>query len=179
MRRLTVEDASDRFAGWFEQAEVREALNLPAQSKTKAQICDYILTFDQETNYLVGIFDKANDLLVSIITIRIDWRLRRFLANTVVGEAEYRNRGVLSEISRPWRDFFFETLDLHVMTATALATNKPIAGYLAKTGWTLVRTLKGHTRRHSDGAMIDLCLYQLTRDAWRDWKATHPGQQSG
>ncbi|MCE9521865.1 MAG: GNAT family N-acetyltransferase [Alphaproteobacteria bacterium] len=174
MRTLTLSDASERFAAWFDQVDVREALNLPARAMSKAEIAAYISRFDQRTNFLVGIFDKTNDLLVAIITIQIDWKSSRFLANTVVGEADYRHRGVLLEIARPWRDYFFETLDLQFMAATALASNGPIIRYLAKTGWTLVRTLKNHTRRNSDGAMIDLCLYQLTRDDWRAWKAANP-----
>lgn len=174
MRTLTPDDASDRFAAWFSQTDVRNALNLPEQNKTKADIVTYIKGFDQRSNLLLGFFDKANDLLVGFITVQIDWRIGRYLANTVVGEASYRSKGMMLEITLPFREYFFETLGLNVMTATALATNKPIIAYFAKTGWTLNQTLQAHTKSHADGTMIDLHLYSITREAWRAWKAANP-----
>ena len=45
---------------------------------------------------------------------------------------------------------------------------------LESTGWTLVQVLKNHQRSHTDGSMIDLYLYKLTREAWADWRRAHP-----
>lgn len=174
MRTLTTDDASDRFAAWFSQDEVRSALNLPGQNRTKGEIVDYINAFDQRSNILLGIFDKANDLLVGLLAVQIDWEIERYLASTVVGEAAYRSKGVMLEITLPFREYFFETLGLKILTATALATNKAIIAYLVKTGWTLNQSLKAHTKSYADGTMIDLHFYSITRDAWRAWKAANP-----
>ncbi len=174
VRTMTVDDASDSWAAWFDQAEVRAGLNLGNGRKSKADMVAYVRTFDQTSNILLGIFDRSNDLLVGILTVQVDWRIGRYLANTVVGDAAYRHRGVMLEITPPFRDYFFETLGLKVMTATALATNKPIIGYLKKTGWTLNQTLKNHTRSATDGTAVDLHLYSITRDAWNAWKAANP-----
>ena len=174
IRTLTTDDASDRFASWFAQADIRQSLNLPEQNKTKADMAAYVASFDQRSHLLLGIFDKANDLLVGLLTVQIDWRIGRYLVNTVVGEPAYRSKGVMLEVTPPFREYFFETLGLNVMTATALATNAPIIAYLEKTGWTRNQTLKEHTRSHADGAMIDLHLYSITRESWRAWKAANP-----
>lgn len=176
IRNITVDDATDAWAAWFDQPDVREGLNLDAGGKTKADLVAYIRTFDQVSKILLGIFDKKNDLLVAILSVHVDWRIGRFLANTVVGEAAYRHRGVMLEISEPYRDYFFDTLGLNVMTATALATNKPIIAYLTKTGWTLNQTLKNHARSATDGTAIDLHLYSITRSAWQAWKEANPEQ---
>lgn len=176
VRTMTVADATDRWAAWFDQAEVRAGLNLGAGRKSKADMVAYVRTFDQTSNILLGIFDRSNDLLVGILTVQVDWRIGRYLANTVVGESEYRHRGVMLEISQPYRDYFFDTLGLNVMTATALATNKPIIAYLDKTGWTRNQTLKNHVRSATDGTMVDLHLYSITREAWNAWKAANPEQ---
>jgi RimJ/RimL family protein N-acetyltransferase len=173
IRTMTTNDASDRFASWFAQADIREALNLPEQQRTKADIAAYIRTFDQRSNLLLGIFDKTNDLLVGLFNVQIDWRIGRYLVNTIVGEPAYRSKGLMLEVTLPFREYFFETLGLKVMTATALATNVPIIGYLEKTGWTLNQTLKAHARSNADGRMIDLRLYSITREAWRAWKAAN------
>jgi RimJ/RimL family protein N-acetyltransferase len=174
VRTLTTDDASDRVAAWFSQADVRSALNLPEQNKTKADIIEYIKRFDQSSNLLLGIFDKAKNFLVGLLTVEIDWRIGRYVANTVVGEEAYRSKGVMLEITLPFRDYFFETMGLKVLAATALATNIPIIAYFVKTGWTLNQTVKGHTKSHDGGTMIDLHLYSITREAWRAWKAANP-----
>lgn len=174
VRTMTVSDATARWAAWFDQGQVREGLNLGNEPKTKSDMEAYVRKFDQVSNLLLGIFDRSNALLIGIFTVQVDWQLSRYLANTVVGEADYRHRGVMLEVTPPFRDYFFEDLGLRVMTATALATNKPIIGYLEKTGWTLNQTLTNHARSSADGRPVDLCLYSITRDAWNAWKTANP-----
>lgn len=174
IRTMTADDASERMASWFAQEDVREGLNLPAQQRTKADIAAYIASFDQRSNLLLGIFDKASGLPVGLFNVQIDWRIGRYLVNTIVGESAYRSKGLMLEVTLPFREFFFEELGLKVMTATALATNTAIIGYLEKTGWTRNQTLKAHTKSLTNGAMIDLHLYSITREAWQAWKAAHP-----
>lgn len=174
IRTLTPDDVTDRFVSWFGQDDIRGALNLPAQNRTKADMIGYVKSFDQSSRLLLGIFDKANGLLVGLFTVHIEPRIGRYLVNTVVGEAAYRTKGLMMEVTLPFREYFFETRGLKVMTATALATNKPIIGYLEKTGWTLNQTLKAHTKSQADGTMIDLHLYSITRDAWQAWKTANP-----
>ena len=70
----------------------------------------------------------------------------------------------------PFRDYFFETLGLDIMMATALAHNHAIIHYLLKTGWRLDQKLAHSVKSQSGGAMLDLCCFSMTRDAWRDWK---------
>jgi RimJ/RimL family protein N-acetyltransferase len=174
IRTLTVDDASDRWAAWFDEPAVREGLNLGGERKTKADIAAYVRKFDQVSSVLLGLFDRTNDLLFGLATVYIDRSIGRCLANIVVGEAAYRHRGAMLEATPPFRDHFFETLGLKVMTATALATNKPVIAYLDKTGWTLSQTLQGHAHSAADGSPIDLNLYSLTREAWNAWKARNP-----
>ncbi|MEQ1756589.1 MAG: GNAT family protein [Micropepsaceae bacterium] len=174
MRELTSDDATDRMASWFDQAEVRESLNVKPGRRTKVDMDAFIARFDGKNKILLGMFDKRNDLLVGFIDIDIDWKIGRYLVNMIVGEETYRNSGVTSAISPAFRTYFFGTLGLKVMTATALASNAAIAGYLKGTGWTLSQVLKGRIRSHADGTRVDLHLYSLTREAWDAWTAANP-----
>jgi RimJ/RimL family protein N-acetyltransferase len=173
MRSLTEADASARWATWLDQPEVQEALNLPARKNTKANIIAYIRKFDNDTNLLLGIFDKGDDLMVGIITVSIDRAQRTYLANTFIGEADRRHKGFMLDLTPPFRDYFFDVRGLDRMLATALATNTAIRNYLHKTGWTLDKTLKAHTKSHVDGSMLDLCCYSITRAAWHAWRAAN------
>ncbi|MEQ1868143.1 MAG: GNAT family protein [Micropepsaceae bacterium] len=173
IRTMLASDATDRWSAWFGSAYVREALNMDDRPRTKNDMLGYIAGHDQRSKLMVGAFDKTNGLLVCIGSAQIDWQRGNYLFSTVIGEAAYRNAGVMTELTPPFRDYFFDTLGLKTSTATALATNTVIRRFLENTGWTLAQTLKNHTRRHSDGAMIDLYLYLLTREAWQAWKAEH------
>lgn len=174
LRTLGPADASAQWLAWFAQADIRDGLNLADAPTSTAEVADYIRRYDQKSNILLGIFDRTKDLMVGILAAQVDWAAGRYLANTFVGEEAYRRRGVMLEVAQPFRDHFFDVLNLKVMVATALATNKPIIAYLHKTGWTLNQTLKNHTRSNKDGTLVDLHLFSITREAWHAWKAANP-----
>jgi RimJ/RimL family protein N-acetyltransferase len=142
---------------------------------TLGGLVQYIKGFDRHTNGLTGRFRKSDGLLVAISNVQINWEIRRFLIKLIVGEPLVRHTGSTLEVMVPSFDRCFEELDLRVMTATALATNKPVNLLLEKVGATLDKVLPRHTRSHKDGSLVDLNLFSLQRDAWRKWKAENPG----
>jgi RimJ/RimL family protein N-acetyltransferase len=174
VRSITADDASDRWARWMSDPETMHMLNMPARSWKKSDVINYIKTFDQRSNLLLGIFEKQSRAHVGILTINIDYTLSQFLVNLLIGEPEYRNQGVTSDITVPFRDYFFETLGLNMMMASVLARNSVIIHYLLGTGWRLDQTLPRSVKSSTDGAMLDACLFSLSRDSWRAWKTRNP-----
>jgi RimJ/RimL family protein N-acetyltransferase len=170
VRTLGVDDASDRWASWMSDPEAMHMLNMPARSWGKADIVKYIKTFDQRSVLLLGIFEKASGSHIGIFTVDINHVTSQFLINMLVGEPEYRHKGVTMSITVPFRDYFFETLGLNTALASVLARNTPIMEYLRKTGWKLDQTIERGAKSSADGAMLDLCLFSLSRQAWRAWK---------
>lgn len=178
LRTINADDASDRWGSWMTDPEVVYMLNAPARKLTKADLVDYINRFDQSSRVLLGIFEQRSGLLIGFLTIDIDRAKGQFLVNMLIGEPEYRNKGVTNHITVPFRNYFFETLGLKKMVATALARNHVIIHYLLKTGWKLEKTLKRRVKSHADGTMLDLCFFSQSREDWRAWKrANLPGQQ--
>ncbi|HEY2472889.1 MAG TPA: GNAT family protein [Terracidiphilus sp.] len=170
LRTITTEDATDRWAHWMEDAEASEMLNAPRKAMTKSDLIAYIKTFDQRTRILIGIFEKSSGLLLGFLRNDVDFESGQFLVSMIIGEPDYRNSGVTNAVTVPFRDYFFETLGMNAMLATALSHNKPIIHYLYSTGWTLDRTVPQNVKSHSDDRMLDLCYFSQTRDAWREWK---------
>jgi RimJ/RimL family protein N-acetyltransferase len=167
IRTLVPEDASDRWAAWMADPEVMYMLNAPPRSMTRDDIASYIKTFDQRSDLLWGIFDKRTGAHIGFFTVHADYPRSQGVVNLLIGEPEYRNRGVLSIIRRHFAEYFFETLGLKTMMATALAHNQIIINTLIKGGWKVDKVLKQHVTAHADGAKLDLCLMSLTRDTWR------------
>ena len=170
VRRLTVEDASDRWASWTVDPEAANMLNAPERSMSKADLVQYIKRFDQESHLLSGIFEKRSGKHIGILRTDIDYASGQCLINMLIGEPEYRNHGVASELTVPCRDYVFETLGLKTVKATALARNKIVIHYMLATGWKLNKTLRQHVKSHADGTMLDLCFFSLSREDWRAWK---------
>jgi RimJ/RimL family protein N-acetyltransferase len=170
IRTIKADDASDRWASWMSDPEVMTMLNAAARTLKKSEIDSYIKEFDQRSHLLLGIFEKASGLHLGIFRIDVDHRSGRFLVFMVIGEAEFRHKGITNAITVPFRDYFFETLGLNTMMATALAHNHAIIHYLLKSGWTLDQKLERHVKSRSDGTMLDMCFFSITRDAWRAWK---------
>jgi RimJ/RimL family protein N-acetyltransferase len=177
LRTITVEDATDRWANWMADPEASLMLNAPPRAMSKG---DIIKGFDQRAHILIGIFEKSSELLLGFLRNDIDFSTGQFLVSMIIGEPEYRHSGVTNAVTPPFRDYFFETLGMNVMLATALAHNRPIIHYLYSTGWTLDRTLERNVKSHSDDRMFDLCFFSQTREAWREWKKAKFGSgQSG
>ena len=170
IRTIETTDASDRWAGWMSDPEAMHMLNMPARSWKKADVVDYIKTFDQRSSLLLGIFEKQRGTHIGIFTVDINHMLSQFLVNLLIGEPDYRNKHVTSSIALPFREYFFETLGLNTSMASVLARNAAMIHYLQKNGWKLDQTLKHGAKSNADSAMLDVCLFSLSRDAWRDWK---------
>jgi RimJ/RimL family protein N-acetyltransferase len=170
LRTITPEDASDRWANWMADPEASYMLNAPPTTMTRSDIVAYIKTFDHRSHFLVGIFEKATGKHLGFLRVDVDHATGRFLVSMLIGEAEDRNKGVTMGVTVPFRDYFFETMGLKVMLATALAHNRPIIHYLYGTGWTLDRTIERNVKSRSDDQIFDLCFFSQTREAWRAWK---------
>ena len=171
IRSLTIEDASERLAAWFSDPNVHHALNARARSWSKDEVVNYIKEFNQMSKLLLGIFEKRSALPIGIFTILINQKTGQGLINILIGDADYRNkgmrtRGLLVDIGVPFYDYIFQSLELTELLASALARNKIIINMLVNHGWKLDQTLKGHQKSNSDGSMLDVCLYSLTRHSW-------------
>src|SRR3974390_2647078 len=123
IRTVTTDDASDHWVAWMLDPEVVYMLNAPARSMSKEEVTTYIKTFDQRSNLLLGIFDKRTGVHIGFFTVNADYVHSQGIVNLLIGEADYRNRGVLTVIRRHFAQYFFETLGLKTMMATALAHN--------------------------------------------------------
>jgi RimJ/RimL family protein N-acetyltransferase len=167
LRTIKEEDASDRWANWMSDPDAMYLLNSPAKQWSKSDVVKYIRQFDQRMDLLIGIFDKQSRTHIGIYTVRANYAESCGLINLLIGEPEYRNHGVLSAVRKGIAEYFFETLGLQTMMATALARNKVIVDTLLKAGWRLDQTLKQNVKSHADGAMLDLCLLSLSRETWR------------
>jgi [ribosomal protein S5]-alanine N-acetyltransferase len=170
VRNARVEDASEQWGLWMADAEASQMLNAPPKALSKAEVEAYIAMFDQRTHLLLVILEKASENLLGCFRIDIDEKLGRFLVNMIVGEPGYRHKGIMNELTVPFRDYFFDTLGLKTMLGMVLSHNEPVLRYLEKTGLNLDKTIERHVKSRVSDAMLDMCYFSQTAEAWRAWK---------
>jgi RimJ/RimL family protein N-acetyltransferase len=176
VRTIKREDASDRWASWLSDPWATRVMNSRAQNLQKSHIADYIKQFDQRSRFLLGIFEKDTRTHVGIIRVDADYVTKQCLVNVFIGEADHRSRGLMSEISVSTFDYVFEETETRKLTASTLARNELIKSYLIGAGWQLDRTHE-QIKSTSDGAMLDLCSFSITREGWRAWKETNSAKR--
>ena len=88
----------------------------------------------------------------------------------LIGEPDYRRKGVSKAATRPFRDYFFETLGLKVLLARPLSHNQPSINYLTTSGYHFDKRAPRVVKSLFDDTMLDLLYYSLSREAWRAWK---------
>jgi RimJ/RimL family protein N-acetyltransferase len=170
VRNAMIADASDRWGGWMADAEASYMLNAPAKALTASEVASYIKAFDQRTHLLLVILETASGRLLGFFRVDIDEKLGRFLVSMMVGEPDYRHKGIMNELTVPFRDYFFDTLGLKTMLGMVLSHNEPVLRYLFKTGLNLDKKIERHVKSQTDDTMLDLCYFSQTADAWHAWK---------
>src|ERR1700719_4131415 len=91
LRTVKREDASDRRAGWLYDPWTVHVLNTAPRAFTKADVADYIKSFDQRSRLLLGIFEMGTRLHVGFVRIDLD-KEGAELVNSVTGAAANRNK---------------------------------------------------------------------------------------
>jgi ribosomal-protein-alanine N-acetyltransferase len=170
VRNARIEDATEQWGQWMADAEASHMLNAPAKALSKAEIEAYIRMFDQRTHLLLVIVEKVSGLILGCFRIDIDEKLGRFLVSMIVGEPGYRHKGIMNELTMPFRDYFFDTLGLKTMLGMVLSHNEPVIRYLEKTGMHLDKKIARHVKSRTSDAMLDMCFFSQTAEAWRAWK---------
>lgn len=175
VREARMEDASAQWGNWMADPEASHMLNAPAKALSQAEVADYIKKFDQRTHLLLVIIEKASGRIIGCFRIDIDQKLGRFLVSMIVGEAHYRHKGIMNELTVPFRDYFFGTLGLKTMLGMVLSHNEPVIRYLVKTGLNLDKKIERHIKSRVSDVMLDMCFFSQTAEGWRAWKRANLG----
>ncbi len=174
-RPLTEADVSERWAGWLQDPQAAMMLNAKPTTFSLDELRQYVREFDGRQRWLVGIFDRASGRHIGIGTGEVIDEGRRFIPSILIGEPEFRNMGMLTEILDHQGEHFLETLGFEATVTTVLAYNAIVIGFLESRGFKLVQTLPGYKKSARGGPDIDLLVYEFSR---ADWRAYRNGKQS-
>lgn len=159
VRSLMSDDANPRFLEWLSGSGMMRGLNLAGLGYGLQQLREFITRFDNRNNYLLGIFDPANDLLVGFYTIDVAVTHKTGQITTGIGEPGYDGKKTLWATIDALLDHFFAERDVEKISARVLARNHKML-FLFKDNPRFV--LEGCLRQEClapDGQRVDILIF--------------------
>ena len=167
LRSLKPIDASERWLGWLKDPEVVHPTNAPVRHLSREQLARYIAGFDNNHNYLIGIFDKISRIQIGFFYIDVDTAHDTATFNVIIGEKSWWGKSVVNEVRAALLDYFFDRLGMAKICGGPLSRNFPaIFNYKAQ-GWIYEGTLQGQFKSVVDGSRLDQLRFRLFADEWR------------
>lgn len=174
LRSLKPADASDRWRGWIRDPAVMDPLNAPTRDLSRHDLANYIAAHDDDSRFLIGIFDKTSGGQIGFFSIEVDRGHRLATFNVVIGEKDWWGKGVVNEARAALLDFFFESRGIEKACGMPLARNfAAVFNYKAQ-GWRHEGTLRGHRRLLAGDSRLDQYQFGLLR---REWLARRAGKE--
>lgn len=170
LRRLTASDISDRWGGWSDDKEIVTPLNIAQRRMTKDDLRRYVARFDNENNYLIGVFTKAMMLHIGFFVIDVNRVHATASFNLVIGDKTYWGKCVVNEARAALLDEFFDNRGIEKAYGTPLARNHPAVFNYKAQGWKLEGVHVGQCRSITDGSRLDQYHFGMSRTAWRQGK---------
>ncbi len=126
LRSLNVQDAGPRLLQWLNDREILDALNLPDLHFTPEQLRQFISGFNNYNNYILGIFSKAEEIMIGFYTIDVNPQHRTGQLTAAIGDKAFWGKNIMPEIILAIRDHFFACRSVDKLSARVLAHNRRV-----------------------------------------------------
>jgi [ribosomal protein S5]-alanine N-acetyltransferase len=138
LRELGLDDVSDRYCAWLNDAEVNRFLETRFVQQTPERVAAYVeAQLRADDALLLAIVRSADDRHLGNLRIgAIDRGHQSATIALVVGEKEAWGRGVGTEAIRLATRYAFDTLGLRKLTARCYASNLGSIRAFERAGWT-------------------------------------------
>lgn len=170
VRTLRESDACETLLGWLADAELMNNVNHKPQRLTMLQLRRFIMSYDQATKLLVGVFDKENEKLVGYYLIEINHPQRRATFNVVIGDRDYWGQRIVLETRAALMDYLFQFGAVDKLIGGPLARNFPAVFNYKAQGWKLEGLMKSHVLSASGTGRIDQYQFAMLKEDWQEIK---------
>lgn len=159
LRNLTPTDATPQFLQWINSTEMQTGLNLPPLNFTHEKLVQFIKSFDNLNNYLIGIFDAQTQTLIGFYTLDVNLTHKVANITTGIGESHYEGKGVLWATIDALLDHLFIYRDIYKVNARVLATNRRmIFNFIGNPRFSFAALLYKECVK-LDGERVDILLF--------------------
>jgi len=167
VRTLRESDACETLLGWLADAELMNNVNHKPQRLTMLQLRRFIMSYDQATKLLIGVFDKENEKLVGYYLIEINPPQRRATFNVVIGDRDYWGQRIVLETRAALMDYLFQFGAVDKLIGGPLARNFPAVFNYKAQGWKLEGLMRSHVLSASGTDRIDQYQFAMLKEDWQ------------
>lgn len=172
LRPLERADVTGRVVRWLHDEDLLRFVELPPRP-TVQDFHRFMRRFDNQSSFLLGIFEKADGRLIGFYQVLVDHALRRASTEVLIGDRSHWGTGAVFETRARILDHLFGPVGLHRVFATVHARNLPTLFNYKALGFTCEGILRDHAMS-SDGEHADVYLFGLLQSEWRKHRASAP-----
>lgn len=159
LRRLTEDDASEKYASWMNDPEINQYLESRFMVHTVENTKVFIRSVTNDNNYQFGMFDINTDEHIGNIKIGSINHYHKYAdIGFLIGEKSYWGKGIATEAIALATDFAFNELHLHKLWGGAYAPNKGSIRAFEKNGY-ICEGIKKNQFRTNEGIYVDDIMY--------------------
>ncbi|MEN3929912.1 GNAT family N-acetyltransferase [Microvirga sp. W0021] len=165
IRSLTIQDADSRLVQWLNDQEMQDALNLPKLDMTPEKLRQFIVSFNNRNNYILGIFSKAEDTIIGFYTIDVNLQHQVGHLTTAIGDKNFWGKNIMPEIILAIRDYFFANTQVEKLSARVLAKNRRVLfNFIGSPDFPFEARLVKECRA-PDGKRLDLLIFSAIKNS--------------
>ncbi|MEN3930059.1 GNAT family N-acetyltransferase [Microvirga sp. W0021] len=124
LRSLAIHDVGQKLLGWLNDDEMLTGLNIQNLNFTLDSLRKFVSSFDNKNNYILGIFDKAEETMIGFVTLDVDKANRIGRLTAGLGNKSFWGRDVFYEIGLLIRDYFFSERNIEKLSAHVVEHNR-------------------------------------------------------
>lgn len=163
--RVITEACIPEFLVWYNNSEVTNNITiyLPTTEKDEK---DWIASLQtkKNTDIVLAITTKEGQHIGNIGIHGINWKDRVGTTGTVIGEKEFRGKGIGTEVKMYILNYAFNILNLRKVCSRAFAFNAASRRFSEKCGYKYEGLLKEHAFKN--GEYVDEVLLAVFREDW-------------
>ena len=151
---------TDKYVGWLNDVECNRYLECRRYKQTIDTVRSFYLDAKECGDRLFAIIDNISGLHIGNVLVRIDKISKRGDVGLLIGEKEWRGKGIGTEVL----DLVCSTLErengIRVFTAGCYETNQASLKAFSKSGWKVVGTIKDYWYDEIDNQRVGQVLLQ-------------------
>ncbi len=163
LREVRMSDVNQNYYTWLNSPETNQYLESRYVPQSLENISNYVKSRDGKIDEVFfAICWKNNQKHIGNIKLGpVNWIHRRADIGLLIGDKEYRGRGVATEAIQLVVEYAFNILNLHKITAGSHCTNIGSVKAFQKAGF----VIEGERKKHSfiNGKYVDTVLWGLLK----------------
>ena len=171
VRTARLEDVSEQWAGWLNDPIAAMMLNAKPRDFSLDEVRDYVRSFDQHSRILAVVLERKSGRLIGISIAEFSPDRRQVRPSVLIGEPEFRSMGLLHEMEQMAYEIYFDGFKAEAVVSNVLAYNEIAIAFNESRGWRLAQRLVGAKKSARTGEMIDVLIYEFTRQMWEARKS--------